>query len=74
MGRDPAELETQRLQAHAEDVEIVFSRVADRAGQLMRLAEDLVGRLHRVGCCGCSRLGGRALMGRLETEPTTPFV
>ena len=67
--RRAAELEAQRLEAHAEHVQVVLAREAHRARELVRLAEQLVGGLGRVGRGGGRRLAGHVLRRGLEREP-----
>ena len=56
-------------EAHAEHVQVVLAREAHRAGELVRLAEQLVGGLGRVGRRGGRRLAGRVARRGFEREP-----
>ena len=64
-----AELQAQRLETHAEYVEVVLSRISNRTRELMGLEEDPGGRGAGVGRSGGGRFRGCAPPGSLEGKP-----
>ena len=73
MTADPGEFRAQCVESHRPRMKRMFSGEADRAGELVRLSEELTRTFERIGRGAGAGLLGRMLVGGLVYQQATAF-